>query len=137
MLTDWYEFLDNVRAARVKLNDPEIVWFRGHSSAAYSLLPSIHRVPDGVAKKQASYHEFERCAARLFKKRKRDYADWGTLSDMQHYGIPTRLLDWTETLGVAVAFAVLDHNPAHGDAAVFVLEPVVARFKNQSSSNRV
>jgi hypothetical protein len=50
--------------------------------------------------------------------------DWETLFDMQHYGIPTRLLDWTETLGVAVAFAVLDHHSSHGDLAVYVLDPI-------------
>ena len=33
--------------------------------------------------------------------------DWDILFAMQHYGTPTRLLDWTEVLGVAVYFATL------------------------------
>ena len=33
--------------------------------------------------------------------------DWDILFAMQHYGTPTRLLDWTEILGVAVYFATL------------------------------
>lgn len=32
-------------------------------------------------------------------------SSWETLAAMQHYGAPTRLLDWTDTLAVAVYFA--------------------------------
>ena len=42
------------------------------------------------------------------------------LSEMQHYGAPTRLLDVTESFGVALFFAVVE-NPNHGDAAIWVI----------------
>jgi hypothetical protein len=33
--------------------------------------------------------------------------DWDILFAMQHYGTPTRLLDWTEVFGVALYFAII------------------------------
>ncbi len=39
-------------------------------------------------------------------------SSWETLAAMQHYGAPTRLLDWTDTLAVAVYFATKDFRAA-------------------------
>lgn len=117
-LDAWEAFLANMRRARKELGSPETVWYRGHWSSAYSLLPSLLRVSRGLSREQALFHKYRQAAAHLMKDRE---TDWETLFDMQHYGIPTRLLDWTETLGVAVFFA-LGTQP--NEAAVYVLDPI-------------
>jgi len=49
-------------------------------------------------------------------------SEWGVLFTMQHYSIPTRLLDWSESFACAVFFAQLNRSP--GDTAtIWVLDP--------------
>ena len=97
----WPEFLDCVRKARSELNNPDLLWYRGMSRSDYELIPSLLRVVNGLKKEQDLFNEYQRSAARLTVPRSND---WELLFDMQHYGIPTRLLDWTDVLGVAIAF---------------------------------
>jgi hypothetical protein len=40
---------------------------------------------------------------------------------MQHYGFPTRLLDWTDSALIALYFAIKDKR--RSDAAVWILDP--------------
>ena len=44
--------------------------------------------------------------------------NWDLYFLMQHYGAPTRLLDWTESALIALYFAVRD-NPGYYDSAVY------------------
>jgi hypothetical protein len=49
-------------------------------------------------------------------------SEWGVLFTMQHYSIPTRLLDWSESFACAVFFAQLNRSP-RDTAVIWVLDP--------------
>jgi hypothetical protein len=78
-------------------------FFRGHSNGGYQLIPSLPRTQTHQDTEHNLYHE---CFARANHLISRDATSWERLAFFQHYGIPTRLLDWTESLGVALFFAV-------------------------------
>ena len=123
----WPEFLDCVRKARSELNNPDLLWYRGMSRSDYELIPSLLRVVNGLKKEQDLFNEYQRSAARLTVPRSND---WELLFDMQHYGIPTRLLDWTDVLGVAIAFALYDTKDDEHDSSIHLLDPLKLNSKS-------
>lgn len=66
---------------------------------------------------------FKQSAAMLISRRPENEFDWIFL--MQHHGVPTRLLDWTENPLVALYFAVLAKDPEieKSDASFWILRP--------------
>ena len=98
--------------------DARTVIYRGMTSADYPLIPKIGRVipPDAVGSREKNEQEI----LRLFKQRAFQYldftpaSDWDWLALGQQYGLPTRLLDWTENPLVAAFFAVNEESPADG-----------------------
>ena len=85
---------------------PDGLMFRGQHDAEWQLTPSIHRSlqhPNALANESNFFHVFATRASRAFQ---RDLSDWEILTIMQHHGVPTRLLDWTDSLGIALYFAV-------------------------------
>lgn len=123
----WSEFLASVREATRELGSPAILWYRGMARSEYKLIPSLLRYETGAKKERDLFDEYQRSAARLTDKRDND---WELLFDMQHYGIPTRLLDWTDVLGVAVAFALYDTENAYHDSSIHPLDPVKLNSKS-------
>ena len=119
----WSDFLINVQKAKKELGNPEIIWYRGHWNYAHYLLPSLLRYSNGIDKEQKLFHTFRRFADKVFKSRE---SEWETLFDMQHYNIPTRLLDWTESFGIALYFAIYYNNlkKSKDDAAIYLLNPL-------------
>ena len=117
-----------------KRGDPEFgLWFRGHERLSYKLVPSMLRNSIG----QGRNYVDEVSLTRHFKAMNPDAArpdasDFEWLVTMQHYLAPTRLLDWTENLLVALYFAVRDSQlDGVDDSAVWILN---ARRLNYYSS---
>jgi hypothetical protein len=101
--------------------EEEPLWFRGHIDADWKLTPKLYREPFIGADENEIRHEFQSRAPQLIQTRL-PTSEWEWYFLMQHYGVPTRLLDWTENALVALYFAVEDR-PATCDAAVWALDP--------------
>lgn len=107
------------------------VWFRGIGKAAYELLPSLYRHPS--KRDVAELVELEGNLLTRFRHRSIPYQDrppgndWELLFLMQHYGVPTRLLDWSENPFIALYFAITAAESCRvsgdfiEDAAVWIL----------------
>jgi len=126
-LKEYLEIIDSL------VHNPlDPVWFRGVGDAAYKLIPSLYRHPTARDKKELL--DLEKDILIRFQERSLPYLsaplnrNWEYLFLMQHYGVPTRLLDWTENPLVALFFALTsaktdDDGNYTKPAAVWVVSP--------------
>lgn len=96
-----------------RLPFPFGIWYRGQWNREFRLTPSINRVIHEHGKtyrvdEATIFREFQLKLPHLQTTLASDLA-WLTL--MQHHGLPTRLLDWTENILVALFFAVTSGQP--------------------------
>ncbi len=108
-------------------------WFRGHSKRSYKLEPGVYR--EKFTKQSANIYGDDTEAKRLnleremlmeFRTAGARMIDSNDITEIyvlaQHYGMPTRLLDWTANPLAALFFAVCDEDSKE-DGDVFVMEP--------------
>src|SRR5260221_14104044 len=105
-------FLEEIRnrAAPLCKGEPR-VWYRGLSNREHQLIPSLFRQRQGrpreagAAKK--NLRQIEKNLFARFRTQAGELLPSGLesseiLSTMQHYGVPTRMMDWTDSLFVAL-----------------------------------
>lgn len=99
-------------------------WWRGHGMSDWSLIPQVHRITDrGLGYEGNIAVKFARMAPTRYTNcpPRDDSARWLVL--MQHYKLPTRLLDWTESPLTALYFAVSNEKHDGQDGALWALDP--------------
>ena len=96
--------------------EPEL-WFRGISDVSQRLLPGAYwrKSCDEIS----LFLSFKNTAPMYLAREPLDEWDWYYV--MQHYGLPTRLLDWSESPLVALYFAI--ESCAGRAPCVWVLDP--------------
>jgi hypothetical protein len=106
------------------LDPGSIFWFRGHSDLEYELTPSALRY-DSVDERERALGLVADMKRFLGMKlaippRPEDHLGW--IQVAQHYGLPTRLLDWTQNAAVALFFTCFEE-PGK-DGLVVILNPI-------------
>lgn len=110
------------------------LWYRGQRCDDWHLTPGEYRYPRIDAEEIRS--EFILKARELVRSVPTADWDWEWYFLMQHYGLPTRLLDWTAGSLIGLHFALWG-NTGQTDAAVWVLDPWALNHWNCKCSDLV
>jgi len=97
-----------------------LLWFRGQSNFEWELIPSSFRIHPMLESQMANQFRLRAPSKSNTCPSPNDYSNWLTL--MRHYGLPTRLLDWSESPLVSLFFALED---SETDSALWILDPGV------------
>lgn len=97
-------------------------WWRGQGRVSWSLQPSVFRRGRDPRDERNLIAQFRLQAPSRYDRHALPAANASWLFLMQHYRLPTRLLDWTESPLVAAFFAA--RSEPKSDAAIWALNPV-------------
>lgn len=102
----------------------ENIYYRGHSSTYYTLMPSIYREEAWIKYESNLYHDLISNSPNEFRDIKRHL---DALQIMQHYSLPTRLLDITHNPLIALYFVISENFDEDGELIVFDIDEKIQR----------
>lgn len=107
------------------LREGQTFWFRGHAERGWDLTPSALRYKNASARRKAldllaDFQRFTEIKLAEGLPAPNDRLRW--VQTARHYGLDTRLLDWTKNAAMALYFAC--STSLEEDGAVFILNPV-------------
>jgi hypothetical protein len=128
-------FFDRLAEAKRKF-DPhgQGAWYRGMKKSRYKLEPSYLRYPQLGGKEHNLMARFTRQGARFLDTKDK----WERLAFMQHYGVPTKLMDWTTNVTAAIYFALAFKVKAEAeleDPHIWILNPF--RLNGKSGPRKI
>lgn len=128
------------------LNDlPNHFVYRGQANSDWGLESSLERAL-GSAWSQETAEKYERFSLMQFQSKYHLYdretaqpkSKLSWLSTMQHYGVPTRLLDFSESPYVAMYFALESYLPCLGkDLAIYAIDYTDAMDRSIAEIRRI
>ncbi len=97
------------------------VWFRGQCRIEWPLTCSLAR-NGGPSQEMSLIRRFKQNALQIMQRQPSSEWDWWFI--MQHHGLPTRLLDWSESPLVALYFAIREVCHDNTDGCLWALKPL-------------
>ena len=125
------DFINASNNIQKQINEKEKlnIYYRGHCNYTYNLVPSIYR-DDYINNEHKMYRDILIRNPEEFSHTKSTFEK---LTIMQHYGLPTRLLDVTKNPLVALYFACEKSNEDNNPAEVLIFNPSINDIKYYDS----
>lgn len=114
----------------LKRDEKKLYFYRGHSNSNYRLLPSIMRTPIMRKNESILYKELLINCPKEFNGY---YNHLEKLVKMQHYGLPTRLLDITRNILVALYFACESNFSGYGELVLLEEDREKIKYPNSDT----
>lgn len=98
------EYIEEIN--KIKENGDETYIYRGQNNKYLPLIPSLYRKKSYIENENNIIQDFNLKAEAFLNQELETFDDVDKIALMQHYGVPTRLLDFTESPLIALFFSL-------------------------------